>query len=100
MASITMALLESTKSTLGRPAKREIDSLAAHRCVMPGLERRYAVIPQPRRPAPNDDVTMLERHPNCLVRPLGSPEQENGGNTERHGNDGLQKVAFVLVLVQ
>jgi hypothetical protein len=48
--------------TSSRPAQRQIDAMRARKRMMRGLDRQYAMVIEPRRPAPNEDVAMPHRH--------------------------------------
>ena len=48
------------ESKSARLAERQVDALAAHQRVLAVGERRDAVKEQPRRPAPDHDVAMLQ----------------------------------------
>src|ERR1700687_1851747 len=63
-------------------------------------ERRDAVKPEPRRPAPHRDVTMLQPKPKRFVAALQSAEQEDRGQAQRYRDDGCAEIGLVLVLMQ
>src|SRR5215207_8722664 len=58
-----------------RSSKSQVDALAAHQRVLAIGERRHAVKEQPRRPAPDHDVTMLQTVTHRLVGPLQPAKQ-------------------------
>ena len=64
------------------------------------LQGQNAVIEQPRRPAPDHDIAMEERHPQCLVAPAGTAELEDRRQAEGHRDDGMVVISLVLVLMQ
>src|SRR5262245_5318629 len=84
----------------GRLAKAEIDAVIAHQRVMSRREGHHAVVPESGGSTPHDYVAVLERHARNPVRPAEPAEQKTRWDAERHGDDRLVEVPFVLVLVQ
>src|SRR5260370_14682957 len=93
-------MTENNTTASTRFAKRQIDALPAQQRVLAVGERRDAVKPQPRRPAPYRDIAMLQPEPARLVAALQSAEQEVRGQAQRHRDDRRGKILLVLVLMQ
>src|SRR3954462_7541986 len=55
---------------------------------------------EPRRPAPHDDVTMLQPKAARLVAAFQSAKQEDGGQPQGNRDDRSAEVGLVLVLMQ
>jgi hypothetical protein len=64
------------------------------------FQRSYAVEIQSRRPTPNYNITVHERHPAGPGGALRASEQEHGWQTQGDGDNRCVEVPFVPVLVQ
>ena len=81
--------------------KRQVDASRARRTdAREFRERRDAVVAQPARAAPHDDVAVLERRRSGRSLRFKPPNRNVGRHAERHGHDRLREVALVLVLMQ
>src|SRR5229473_42053 len=83
-----------------RLAEGQIDALAAQQSMLAIGERRDTVKEQPRRPAPHHDIAVLEPVSLRLVGAHKSAEKEDCRQSERHRDDGVSEIAFVLVMMQ
>ncbi|OMP13661.1 hypothetical protein COLO4_01197, partial [Corchorus olitorius] len=81
-------------------AEREVDALAAQRCVRMVFERCDAVITQAIRPAPDDNITVKQGNALRLVGTAMAAKQEDGRHAERHGDDRRAVILLVFVLMQ
>ena len=64
------------------------------------LDRLNSVEPEPRRAAPNGDVTVTQRVFGDRIGPFQAPELEDGRQSERDRDDRFCEVALVPVLMQ
>ena len=90
--------LRDTRSA--RLSKRQIDPLRTEQRMLAVGERHHAVIGQPRRPTPCDDIAMDQPVAHGLVGPALAAEQKRGRQTQLDRNNRRVKIQFVLVLMQ
>jgi len=64
-------------------AQGQVEAASAGQRVPAFLERRHAVIAQPRPPAPHDDVAMRKRHAHGPVGPPGARMSLHQDRNER-----------------
>src|SRR5260370_7410170 len=93
-------MTENNTTASTRFAKRQIDALPAQQGMLAVGERRDAVKPEPRRPAPYRDIAMLQAEAARFVAALQSAEQEDRGQAQRDRDDRSGKILLVLVLMQ
>src|SRR5205823_14932583 len=98
LSSIHESLTLSAGS--GRSSERQVDAVATHEEVMSRLERQDAVIAKSGGTAPDDHVTMSQRHAARRVGSTQSPEQEDRRQSEGDGHDRGREITLVLVLMQ
>ena len=82
------------------PCEGQIDAAIAGQRIVAVGQRRDAVINQPIRTAPNDDVAALQRNAPRPVAAAVAAEQEYRRQSERNRDDRRGQVALVLVPVQ
>ena len=81
-------------------AERQIDAGGAGQRVLPGFQRRDAVIDEARGTAPDRHVAVFDAQAaDRIAAPLSAP-QEYGGQAQRDGDDGRPGILFVAVLVE
>src|SRR5213593_2061304 len=68
--------------------------------MMSRLERQDAVIAEAGGNAPDDHVSMSQRHPTRPVGSTQSAEQEDHRQPEGDGHDRSREITFVLVLMR
>lgn len=64
------------------------------------FERVHSVIAESRRPTPNKNVAMRDRHTNRLFGSFQAAKQEDCRKPERHGDDRLVKIILVPILME
>ena len=74
--------------------------MATHQEVMSRLEGQDAVIAKSGGTAPDDHVTMSQRHAARRVGSAQSPEQKDRRQSEGDGHDRGREITLVLVLMQ
>src|ERR1700677_1727811 len=58
------------------------------------------VEPKPRRPTPNNDVAVFKADPGHRIAASLSSKEERRRQSQRNRDNGLSKIAFVLVLME
>jgi hypothetical protein len=64
------------------------------------LQRRNAVITQPRGTSPHKYISMYDLNALCFVRALQTTKEEDCGQSQRDRDNRLRKITLVLVLMQ
>src|SRR3989442_4443154 len=85
LSSIHESLTLSAES--GRSSERQVDAVATHQEAMSRLERQYAVIAKSGGTAPDDHVTMSQRHAARRVGSTQYTDQESRVQSEGDGHD-------------
>src|SRR5262245_11314891 len=63
-------------------------------------DRCYAVVDEPRRAAPHEDISMLDAEAARRIGPTKRAEQKCCGKAERDRDDGVSVVQLIFVLVE